>query len=382
MKVCVTVKNPIWFDPRVKKQVFSYVESGVDVVCVGVKEPRYDALEISKIPCDVLLADLSIDAFSSSRTFISKIKRELKTNREMYHLMVSTNPDVIHANDLNALIPAYKAAKKLKCKLVYDSHEIFVENPWIANNWIVKMIWSYFEKKIVKHVDAFVCVSNAAKDYFVKKYNPKRILVVTNCVSKNRIITNINDKKEKKEVLNHGQFYRGRGYDLMIRTAPRVKDLTDVYFALRGYGVLEDQLKSMSNDLNTNNVFFYPPVRIEELIPYASKAWIGLAITEPISLNFKLSISNKIFEYAAAGLPVIMSDIPEHRFLNEKYNFGVIIENNDEINLEKAIRYFYENPDFYHQCHLNAIEMSKIINWENEFSKLLDTELEILNERN
>ena len=101
---------------------------------------------------------------------------------------------------------------------------------------------------------------------------------------------------------------------------------------------------------------------------------VGVAITEPVCLNFQLSVSNKIFEYAAAGIPVIMSDIPEHRYLNEKYNFGIILkENTPQCFAEAAIK-LYTDKDFYDMCAANTNKLSEDVNWETEFSRLVEIE--------
>ena len=116
---------------------------------------------------------------------------------------------------MNALIPAYFAAKKLKCRLIYDSHEIHLENHGIIGNKLQKVYYTFFEKLIIKKCDLMICVSHAAADYFVKRYNIPKPMVVTNCVSKD-IICNNADKNPKFEIINHGQFYEGRGYDIMV----------------------------------------------------------------------------------------------------------------------------------------------------------------------
>ena len=69
-----------------------------------------------------------------------------------------------------------------------------------------------------------------------------------------------------------------------------------------------------------------------------------------------------------------MSDIPEHRYLNEKYQFGIVIpENTPQAFAEAAIK-LYTDKGFYQKCAENAIKLSDEINWENEFGKLLNFE--------
>ena len=380
MKICDVVKNSVWYDPRVKKQLDSYVKSSIEVVAVGIEDPRADDSEISKLPCRVALAKIDNKYYSSKRSFLKKIKRELVGNKGIFKHLINEKPDVIHANDLNALIPAYKAAKKLKCKLIYDTHEIFLENPWIANNKLVRAVWAHYEKKIIKRVDLVVCVSHAAADYLAKEYNIPKPMVITNCISaSNNVSSEAIEKAQLKQVLNHGQFYGGRGYDIMIEAAPLLKDYPELQLVLRGYGSLEPQLRQRAGELNAQNVTFAPPVRVYELIPEAAKAWVGLAITEPISINFELSVSNKLFEYAAAGLPVIMSNIPEHRYLNEKYNFGIILKENSPTEITEAVLKLYTDSDLYDTLRKNAAILSKEINWDTEFNKLLTFERSCLN---
>ena len=134
-----------------------------------------------------------------------------------------------------------------------------------------------------------------------------------------------NEKNDGFEVLNHGQFYAGRGYDVMVEATRYLKEYPEIKLAIRGFGNLEESLRARVEELEADNFIFYPKVTVQELIPSASRSMVGIAITENTCINFAMSVSNKLFEYASAGLPVIMSDIPEHRYLNEKYNIGIII---------------------------------------------------------
>ena len=378
MKVCDCVKDSIWYDPRVRKQIDQYMRAGVEVEGVGVMDPRYSKEEVEKIGCPIYLTDIDSTFYGKKSSIFSKIYREIKTNIGIYKDICKTKAVIIHANDLNALIPAYFAAKKIKAKIIYDTHEIFIENPWIARKKVVKYIWGRFESFLIRRVDKVVCVSNAAAEYLAKKYRIARPMVVTNCIDKERIIAEEVLKSKHKEILNHGQFYEGRGYDILVETAPLISNYTDLQIVLRGFGSMETQLRNRVNERKISNLVFAPPVKVYELIPAASSAWVGIAITEPISINFELSVSNKLFEYAAAGLPVIMSDIPEHRYLNEKFHFGIILKNHSPESIVEAILKLYNNQDLYNECSANAIKLSKEINWEKEFEKLMSVENDLI----
>lgn len=371
MKICDVVKNSIWYDPRVRKQIVSYLEcSEYEVEAIGIEDARYDDVQVKKYPCKVSLVPVNQQYFSQKRTFWMKLKRELYINKKMARLIVECRPDVIHANDLNALIPAYKAAKKLKCRIIYDSHEVFVENAGIVNHSVIRQIWKAYEKYLVKRIDRMVCVSHAAADYFVKLYDIEKPMVITNCSLKSENCS-CKNKNEGFEILNHGQFYEGRGYDVMVEAIPYLKEYQQIKLALRGFGRMEEALRSRAKELGDENVRIYPRVLVQELIPMATRSHVGVAITEDICLNFKLSISNKLFEYTAAGLPVIMSDIPEHRYLNDKYKFGIILKENTPKAFADAVIKLYTDQAFYEECASNARRLSEEINWETEFNKLI-----------
>ena len=377
MRVCDVVLNSIWYDPRVRKQIVEYKAKGIDVVCVGMQCARYDVEKIANIPCPVTIVSISEKYQGKQRNPLKKVMREQIRNRDVCNAIVAYKPDVIHANDLNALIPAYMASKKLGCKLIYDSHEVFVENFFNGGHKLYALMLKRKEKNICKKVDKMICVSHAAAEYFAKEYKIPMPMVITNCSLKAEQVVS-NEKNPGFEVLNHGQFYAGRGYDIMVEASQYLKDYPDIRLAMRGFGVMEQKLRDRVEELKTENVIFYPRVLVEELIPYASRSMVGVAMTEAICLNFKLSVSNKLFEYASAGLPVIMSDIPEHRYLNEKFNFGIVLEDNSPETFANAVIRLYEDKQLYVQLAENARKMSDDMNWENEFGRLIAFEKTII----
>ena len=374
MKVCDVVLNSIWYDPRVRKQIIEYKNQGVEVSCVGYRCNRFDEEQVKRIPCSATIVSIDNKYDGKQKRIIRKLIRERKKNRAVKEAILACAPDVIHANDLNALIPAYAASKKLKCKLVYDSHEINTDNYTGKKNRFLRVYYQTMEKLLVHKIDLMVSVSNAASDYFAQEYHIQKPMVITNCALASENVSEPVAKNAGFEVLNHGGFYAGRGYDLMVEAAPLLRDYPEIKLALRGFGSIENQLHKRAEDLNVTNIIFYPRVKVEELIPLAAGSMVGVAITEPICLNFKLSVSNKLFEYAAAGLPVIMSDIPEHRYLNEKYDFGIILPENTPKAFSEAVIRLYSDKDFYQECQNNACRMASDINWENEFARLISME--------
>ena len=378
MRICDVVLNSIWYDPRVRKQLIEYRDNGVEVTAVGLKCARYDADKVKLIPCKATIVEIDPRYDGQQNGVLRKLKREYLRIKGVKDAIVNYQPDIIHANDLNALIPAFLASRKLHCKLVYDSHEINVENYTTEGRSSIANVMKAVEQYLVKRVDLMVCVSHAAADYFASTYGISKPMVVTNCSLRKETLTEEPQKHPGFEVINHGQFYPGRGYEEMVEAAELVKGFPDIHICVRGFGKLEESMRKQVKDKQLDQFIFYPPVNVEQLIPEAARSHVGVAITKPVCLNFKLSVSNKLFEYAAAGLPVIMSDIPEHRYLNEKYNFGLILPDNTPQSLVDAVLQLYQDRELYQQLAANSKRMSQEVNWENEFARLIHAEKEML----
>jgi glycosyltransferase involved in cell wall biosynthesis len=80
------------------------------------------------------------------------------------------------------------------------------------------------------------------------------------------------------------------------------------------------------------------PVPPEELLDAVSGAGVGLALIEPVSLSYRLTLPNKLFEYALAGLPILGSDLPMiARFIDE-HRLGATVDPSDPQAIATAIR--------------------------------------------
>ena len=78
---------------------------------------------------------------------------------------------------------------------------------------------------------------------------------------------------------------------------------------------------------------------------------------------------------------MILSDIPEHRYLNEKYDFGLILEENTPQCFAQAVRTLRQDEALYARLKGNALRLSREVNWEREFGRLMEKERELVHEK-
>lgn len=368
MKICNIVMDSIWYDPRVRRTIQSCRNAGLEIYAVGVVDNEYNENRVRELDFPVKLVDADKAYEHKKKNIFTVLKWTIATNKLVTKAIIETGADLIHANDLGALIPAYFARRKMKCRLVYDSHEIYTENICTGNRF-KKIFWKTIENFLIKKADLVLSVSHSAAGQLAEMYKIKDPMVVTNCAFKPDHAKFADKKSDIFEVLIHGRFYEGRGYEAFVRSG-RLIDHEDIQLVVRGYGELEPVLRNIAEGIN--NIRFDPPVLVTEMINTAAASHVGVAITEPICLNFIHSVSNKIFEYAAAGLPVIMSDIPEHRYLNDTYQFGIILEDNTPEKIAEAIMRLYSDHQLYNTLRDNAFNMTAVLNWDSEMQSLLN----------
>ena len=367
MKICILVSNSLKKDPRVIKQIKTAKDIGYDVFFIGFKDAFYDKKFLDSVGCDILIV----------KTYVGKLNSVFKQLIRKFHhffypikYIIQINPNIIHANDIDTLIQAYIASKFTQSKVIYDSHEICAENIGVANKFFQKKIMIFLEKIIVRRISAMISVSNSSADYFSKLYKIKKPIVITNVPYKFKL-NHVNQRSTNNfEVLYQGLMIEGRGYEEFVESGKYVFE--DIKLVIRGYGFIEEKLNNLIIKNNLQNIVeFAKPVEIKDIIQTSSKSHLGVVLTQPVNINFQLTISNKIFEYIHAGLPVLMSDIPEHRYLNEKFKFGIIINNFSAENIAKEINDLSKDTFRYNELRTNAINAAEILNWENESKKLI-----------
>lgn len=367
MKISITVSNSLKKDPRVIKQVKCALAAGHTVQFVGFRDRFYDKKFLDELGCRVDLVDLGEKYVGHIPSFWGRLKRMYYRFVLPIRYMKDFMPDVIHANDFDTLIFSYKAARKTGAAIVYDSHEIFAENIGIADKKWLKHFIIRKESRLVHKVNKMVCVSHSAQAFFKDKYGVEPV-VITNCPMRNTVP--LKEKvTDKFEVVYQGLIVPGRGYEEFVEAAELLDD--SIRLVIRGYGSGEPALHKIVVEKHLDKVYFAPPVEVKELVSAASSSHVGVVLTRPVNINFNLSVSNKVFEYAHAGLPVILSDVPEHRYLNDKYHFGLLLSDVTPKSIASAVNLLKNDKDLYSKLAANAVKMSMEMNWENESKKLL-----------
>jgi glycosyltransferase involved in cell wall biosynthesis len=91
-----------------------------------------------------------------------------------------------------------------------------------------------------------------------------------------------------------------------------------------------------------------------------------------------LSLPNKLFEYIQAGLPVLVSDLPEMRRVVSRYGVGEVYAGGDVAQLADRIDGILSNPELREKYRQAAIVASKTLHWGVEKETLIRVYQELL----
>lgn len=384
-KIAVLLNGSIRNDSRVIKIVNSFIHNNALV----------DLFYLNPSGEDKLIFNNGVRLYGSHKkeTLKGKIIRHTCFYNEYLFLVKEVlskkvKYDFVYANDLPCLKPAVLLKRKLGAKVIYDSHEIYIEtlNQFFPKDstkikrilyrctmLVMKILGSWAEKKYLKEIDDFITVGEELKNYFEQKYSYKNIRIVMNCPVKGRIAKPFDYRKEYHLPLNsvivlyQGVLNTGRGLDLLLKAMRRTSPL--IYLVIIGDGVLKKQLEYDSESYNLNNKVFFIETKDPEILQsYTSGGDIGVNLLEAINLSKKFAVPNKLFQYIHAGIPVLGSYSPENDKIFNKYNIGRQTQNQEEeiaINIEKMAK----SDLLQYKNELN--KASKEYCWENQEKSLL-----------
>ena len=278
-----------------------------------------------------------------------------------------------------ALLPIGVFLKYLfKAQLIYDAHELETEVNDLKG--LRQRLAKFVEKTLIKKCDLIFVVSENIADWYSKVYDIQRPLVIknvprlTHIKKTNHFKENLRIRDDSIIVLYQGGLSKGRGVDLLLEAfKKRIDDKVVIVFM--GYGQLEEQIKIVTK--KRNNIFYHQAVAPEIVLEYTSSADLGIHMIQNTCLNHYFCLPNKLFEYAMAGLPVIISNMKEMRELVEFYDMGIIVEEESVNALNDAIDTILRSD--LEQMKQNARRCAKENSWEVQELKMIKGYMSILN---
>ncbi|NUM50872.1 MAG: glycosyltransferase [Flavobacteriales bacterium] len=353
--VVVSVTNHLVTDQRVHRTCTTLHSMGFKVTLVG-----------RKWPSDFLLQP----RLYSTKRFLLPINKGFLFyafyNIRLFFYLLFTNTDVLLSNDLDTLPANFLVSRIKRIPLVYDSHEYFTEVPELINRPRIKKIWEKIERFILPRIKNAFTVSDSIAKIYKTKYNTD-FKVIRN-LPEYIESTTLEDNNKKNIVLYQGALNMGRGLEKLIEAMPLVEN---AILHIIGDGDITNELKERVAKKNlSHKVVFVGRVSFMNLREYTCKATIGVSLEEDMGLNYRFALPNKLFDYIHAGLPVLVSPLPEMKKMVEQYNIGIVLSKHTETEIASALNQMLSHKKELNQWSTNAKVAAQNLCWQKEEIKL------------
>jgi len=257
-------------------------------------------------------------------------------------------------------------------KLVYDSHEYFTGQQGLAERKIKYALWKKAERMIVPKINHMITVSQSIADIYRNEYgvNPLVIRNVASSVARlvphDRYELGAGDD-ELLIVLQGSGINAGRGATELIEA---VKRLERVRLLIIGSGDIIDSLHLRERKPGAEtNIFFLPRMTWEEMMRYTMCCDAGLSLDTDTCINQRYSLPNKLFDYIAAGIPAVVSPLPEVSAIIEMYGCGLVLDEVTPDAIAGQLERLRDDRSLLRELKKKALEAGRELNWEKEMVK-------------
>jgi glycosyltransferase involved in cell wall biosynthesis len=365
--------TPFTHESRVLKEVNTIINhSNIRNVYISALHED-NLLENEKIGTGLFLKRFRLKTRFLPKAILFQSFKYVELLFQVYFFYRNKNIKILNIHTL-ALLPLGVLLKFLfNARLVYDTHELETETRNLKG--IKKKLAKLTEYLFINYCDDIICVNQPIANWYMKNYkmdsSPKVVLntpVFKKLKKKKNLFREeFNIPEETTISLYQGGLTTGRNIELLLETFSNLKSSKSVIIFM-GYGPLEEKVKRYAEI--KSNIFFKPAVSQELLMDYTSSADIGFVLIDKGSLNNSLSLPNKLFEYAMAGIGVIASDNNEIKKFVQNYNCGFCLEDVNNKFLTKTLELFTdENTKLF---SVNALKMFEENNWSHQEKALID----------
>lgn len=93
-----------------------------------------------------------------------------------------------------------------------------------------------------------------------------------------------------------------------------------------------------------DRVRLLPRMPYEEMMRYTRNADLGLSLDKDTNLNYRFSLPNKLFDYFRAGIPALVTDLPEVAGIVRKFGAGVVVPSPEPARLVAEVKALQADP--------------------------------------
>ena len=341
------VRNAFTHDTRVEREARSLAAAGHRVTIVAEARPGLPLRE-EKASASVIRVPRPLARVPALR-FLAYVWR-------LRSVVEKTRPDVLHAHDTDALQSMGPAARRLGVPFVYDAHELWLGRAARGHSGVydrlARAYYGLVERRHVPRAAAVIVANPGVGPELERRYGIRGVRAVPNYpveigpVERRELRSLPGGDRIPHDapiVLYSGGITIDRGIEQLVQA---MTEVPDAHLVFMGAGGLEPEIRRLVSQLGLDDrVHFLGMVPSDEVVAYTASATVGVLSTVPVSLNNVLALPNKIFQYMAAGIPLVASDYPQIREVVEGSGAGRVMDSSDPSAIAAALRAVLADPD-------------------------------------
>jgi glycosyltransferase involved in cell wall biosynthesis len=294
-------------------------------------------------------------------------------------------PDVVHSHDLYTLPAAIGLARRHGAKVIWDAHELETERaPPLPGER--KAFIDHLERHLFDSVDEICTVCDSVADFYAARFPKRRPFVVMNSPEVSQLGHTGNDIRTATGVgaapiaVYTGIVGReGRGLHVMCEAMRFLPEWHLVVLGPRHPGNDEWLLGHAAQQGVESRVHLLPPVPHEQVVESIRSATVGVCPIQPITLSYRFAAPNKLFEMAFAGLPLVVSNLPEMERIVRTIQIGVVFEHPSATSLAAAIRTAAADRPLYELDEPRKALLDSLYSWDVQKARLYEAYQRLLN---
>ncbi|MBH8600325.1 glycosyltransferase family 4 protein [Thermoactinomyces sp. CICC 23799] len=310
---------------------------------------------------------------------VNKKWKRLWTGYELYRRALKCGADLYHFHDPELLPWGVLLAWRTGCPVIYDSHEDLPKQiqtkPWIPEKLRAPLakIVHRVEKGLARRLSAVITATESIQRQF---HQAKRVEVI-----KNYPLSMPEIEKEEdgvNRILYVGGVSYLRGYREMIQMMDYLPESLQAELHIIGplqHIKPEDRDKSA---LEQKRVYLHGRIPFDDVQKWLGKGKVGLVCLHPVD-NYRESLPIKMFEYMAAGLPMVATDFPMWREIVESSHSGLVADALDPKDIAQKVKRILSDDKLRGQMSTDARKAHETrYNWKVEEKKVLSLYQELL----
>lgn len=285
-------------------------------------------------------------------------------------LAIDQKADMYIAHDLPMLPVAVEAKRRYGGKVLYDSHELFPDQEFSASE---SRMWRKMERTYIGNADVVVTINPSIAREMERHYGLPKVEVVYNAgwipegePAQGCIFHEILSLPPKARILLYqGGLSFERNLPTLVQAMVHVADPM-IHLVFLGDGPARDGLMEQISTLGlTARVHMLKAVPQEKLAGYTSSADLGVIPYQNTCLNNYYCTPSKLFEFIAAALPIIATDLPEIARIVTTHQIGLVGDTSRPESLAAMVTQAMA-PDELARFRANLLRAREVINWQQE----------------